>query len=142
MKKKYIAPYDPNDMSMIEKQLAEYIKLEAGKHGLSLLINNSGALNDEVGRLVRFGIGNESKEINDRLKFPDYVFILPTIIQPHHVGMKIGIFAGAELKRPDWEYTGKGREQAQMNAIEFIRLNGGVAGFVNSVDSFNKLIGR
>ena len=126
---------------MREKQIEQLVLLEAGKHNVSLWINNSGALLDETGRLVRFGLGNDSKQTNERLKFPDLVGVLPITITPNMVGITIGVFLGVELKKSDWKYSGINREQAQLNAINLIQSKGGVAGFVNGVDSFRKLIG-
>lgn len=128
-------------MDRLEKEIEKEILAEAGRYNINLWVNNTGALDTPDGRHIRFGLGNSSHDINKRLKFPDRVGILPIKITPDMIGLTVGVFIGVELKREGWNYTGQGREEAQSNAIELIKRKGGIAGFVNSIDSFRKLIG-
>ena len=47
---------------------AAQIRLAAGRAGVPLFRNNSGAMTDQTGRLIRFGLGNESPALNARWK--------------------------------------------------------------------------
>jgi hypothetical protein len=104
--------------------------LEAAKYGIVLMRNNSGALKDVTGRLVRYGLGNVSSKQN--LKSSDLIGIIP----PH------GRIIAVEVKRSDWKpsLTDK-REQGQRNFLEFVKSKGGVAGFCKSIDDFKNLLG-
>lgn len=105
------------------------VRLEASEKGLKLFRNNSGALKDKGGRLVRFGLGNDSAEINDVIKSGDLIGIRPLLIQPHHVGHTFGQFVSREIKPPGWQYTGQGREAAQLAWANLINSCGGDAAF-------------
>ena len=109
--------------------------------------NNSGAFKDETGRLVRFGLGNESKKLNDLYKFGDYIGATPVTITQEMVGKTVAIFTNLEVK-PDGD-RGKtllkamnhptSREAAQGRAIELVRNFGGVGGFVTNAVEVNQV---
>jgi hypothetical protein len=80
--------------------------------------NNVGALKDERGIPVRFGLANDSKRFNEVFKTGDLV------------GIYQGLFVMWECKEPGWKWSGTKREVAQRNAIVFVRERGGRAGFV------------
>jgi hypothetical protein len=88
--------------------------LEASRKGVRLWRNNVGALQDKTGRVVRYGLANESAKLNAVLKSSDYVGWRTVVIQPQHVGMRIGQAVLREVKAPGWNYTGQGREPAQL----------------------------
>lgn len=125
---------------MLESENEDLIRIEASRHGIKLWRNNSGALKDETGRQVRYGLGNESKEINDRLKSSDEIGIASIIITPEMVGMTIGVFTAFEVKKPGWKYSGTGREGAQKNFIDFVTRLGGIAAFIENVDSVHNVL--
>jgi hypothetical protein len=87
--------------------------LEASRKGVRLWRNNVGALQDKTGRVVRYGLANESAKLNAVLKSPDYIGWRTVVIQPQHVGMRFGQAVLREVKAPGWNYTGQGREPAQ-----------------------------
>lgn len=105
------------------------VRLEASQKGIKLFRNNVGALKDERGRLVRYGLGNDSMQMNEVLKSADLIGIKPLLIQPHHVGHVFGQFVSREVKTPGWQYTGTGREAAQMAWCNLINSCGGDAAF-------------
>ena len=51
------------------------IRLEATAKGVRLFRNNVGALPSSEGQLVRYGLANESKRMNQHLKSSDFIGI-------------------------------------------------------------------
>lgn len=94
--------------------------------------NNVGVLEDVNGTPVRYGLCNETKQMNQIMKSSDDINILPYVVKPQDVGRKLGLFLGVEHKKPNWVYTGKGRETAQLTFQRMVRAAGGVALFANS----------
>lgn len=85
--------------------------------------NNRGALPDERGIPVRFGLANDSSQLDRTFKTGDLVGIGPG-----------GLFVMWECKPPGWRWRGTDREVAQWNAIKYVRERGGRAGFVTHPD--------
>jgi len=129
-------------MSKSESEIQQLIQLEAPKFSSILWRNNSGALKDETGRLVRYGLGNNSEKINKEIKSSDLIGITHVTITHDMVGQVIGIFTAIECKAEKWKFKGDERELAQSNFINFIKTKGGIANFCNSVESFHKIIRR
>ena len=80
-------------------------------------------------RPVRYGLANDSVQMNQRIKSADVVGILPRVITPDDVGSTIGQFIAVEAKRPGWNYTGRGREEAQQAFLRLVLSKGGAAQF-------------
>lgn len=126
-----------------EDEIQQLIQLEAPKENARLLRNNSGALEDKNGRVVRFGLGNSSSTINEKFKSSDLIGFTKVTITSDMVGKTVAIFTAVEVKKEDWKFskTDK-RAVAQNNFIEWVKAAGGYAGFANSVDKFRKIIGK
>jgi hypothetical protein len=94
--------------------------------GVDLLRNNSGALLDKRGVPVRFGLGNESRKVNEVWKSSDLIGIWPVMVTPEHVGRVLGVFAAVECKPTGWRLTpGDKRGQAQANFGKWVTDRGG-----------------
>ena len=72
-----------------EARVQSQIRLEAAAKGYWLGRNNSGALLDQRGVPVRFGLGNDSPAVNKVLKSADLIGIGPS-----------GQFVSVEVKKP------------------------------------------
>lgn len=80
-------------------------------------------------RIVRYGLANDSHQLNSVVKSSDLIGVLPRNITPDMVGTTIGQFVAVECKRPGWHFTGKGREEAQQAFLSLVLQRGGVAQF-------------
>lgn len=128
---------DQSDEYIVQQR----VRLEAPKLGVHLFRNNSGAFTDSTGRVVRFGLGNDSKKLSDHLKSSDLIGITPVVITMDMVGKTLGVFTAIEVKKEGWNPKNlNAREVAQKNFIDFILTRGGIAGFVNCIDQFKQLI--
>lgn len=127
-----------------ESQVQQEIQLQGPYHSCSLMRNNSGALKDQTGRLVRYGLGNVSKQHNDNMKSSDLIGFTKITVTPEMVGKEIAVFTAIEVKKEAWKEEKKfdKREQAQSNFIEWIRMHGGFAGFANSIDKLTQILGQ
>lgn len=116
-----------------EARVQSQVRLEAAQKGLILWRNNVGALQDERGVPVRYGLANDSKALNESIKSADLIGIRPVVIQPGHVGHTIGQFVSRECKESSWRGVRPGdkREQAQLRWAELVCSLGGDAGFCN-----------
>lgn len=105
------------------------VRLEAAKKGIHLFRNNVGALLDARGVPVRYGLANESKQINAKIKSGDLIGWRTITITPAHVGFNIAQFVSRECKPSDWTYTGDAHEQAQLAWAQLVTAGGGDASF-------------
>jgi hypothetical protein len=112
------------------------LRLEAPRHNAYLFRNNVGALEDERGVPVRYGLANDSKEINKKLKSGDLIGWQSILIGPQHVGHCIAQFMSIECKPHDWQYTGDAHEEAQLNWAMLVTSGGGNAQFGTGVNIF------
>lgn len=125
----------------VESAVQQQARLRASQLGRIVWRNNVGAATDETGRLIRYGLGNDSADINRRFKSSDLVGINPVFITPDMVGRVIGQFLAIECKRDGWHMTpGDDRAKAQLAWINLVRQNGGVGGFVTCADDVNRII--
>ena len=97
-----------------ESATSAVLRLEAGRKNVRLWRNNVGVLPDVTGRPVRYGLANESKQMNEVLKSSDFIGWRPVTIEPQHVGTMIAQTVLRECKKVGWVYTGDAHEQGQL----------------------------
>lgn len=115
-----------------EQGASKHTRLQAANVGDVLWRNNVGQVDPNTydGKsFIRFGLANDSKQMNKRTKSSDLIGIRQVTITPDMVGCVIGQFVAREMKRPGWKYTGTEREQAQLNFISLVISMGGDACF-------------
>jgi len=117
------------DQGISETAVQQRIRLDASRAGVRLWRNNNGAAYDDTGRFIRYGLANDSKEINNKIKSSDLIGIIPHVVVLADVGRTIGIFTSVEVKKPGWVFSGTKRETAQLAWIKLIISMGGHAKF-------------
>jgi hypothetical protein len=116
---------------MSEAHAQSLVRLEAGRlPGVTLWRNNNGVLLNPAGQPVRFGLANESKQLNETLKSSDLIGWRSVVITPHHVGMTLAVFLARECKPAGWRYhENDAHERAQKNWLDLVSQAGGDAAF-------------
>lgn len=109
-----------------EARTQSLVRLEAPRVGMRLFRNNVGVLRDERGVPVRYGLANESKQVNERLKSADLIGWRRLEIG----GQVVAQFVSLECKPAGWRYRGDAHEQAQQRWAALVATDGGHAKFV------------
>lgn len=151
-------------MSASEAAVQTAIRIRAGELGVRPWRNNVGACVDETGRLIRYGLANDSAQMQKRLKSSDLVGWVPRQlwtptredgkygrVEDRFTAVHVAVFLSVECKRGDWfkdfadpltqcrdKFTD--REEAQARWIDLVRADGGIAGFARSVAEFEALL--
>lgn len=114
-----------------EQAVQAEVRLEAARKGMRLFRNNVGALKDIRGVPVRYGLANDSKELNEVIKSADLIGWRPIIVTQELLGQRIAQFVSVECKDPNWKYKGDAHEKAQLAWAQLVISGGGEAKFVN-----------
>lgn len=126
-----------------EQAVQQDIRIAAPSAGCILWRNNSGAAVDPTtGRPIRYGLGNDSKQVNTVLKSSDLIGITPVTVTAAHVGRVLGVFTAVEVKRPGWVKPTGSRELAQGNFLTLVQRFGGAGSFAADVSHFTELVAR
>ena len=124
-----------------EAAVQTHTRLEMARMGALVWRNNSGACMDQTGRMIRYGLGNDSAQLNRAIKSSDLIGVVPVKITPDMVGQTLGVFAAVECKKPGWHLTpGDQRGQAQDKFIQLVRSVGGVGGFVSDPAQVHEVV--
>lgn len=115
--------------SASESNVQSRVRLEAARKGVRLWRNNSGAWKDKTGRVIRYGLGNDSKDTNEVLKSSDLVGWRKKLVTPDMVGTYVAVATLRECKPEDWVYTGTDDEVAQLRFLKLCLEDGGDAAF-------------
>lgn len=119
-----------------EARVQEGVEISAPSFESRLLRNNSGALKNEDGVMVRYGLGNISSRVNKQIKSSDLIGWTSVVITPEMVGKKVAIFTAIEVKPETFKinppYRPNSREWAQEKFVALVRDMGGFGAIVNS----------
>lgn len=118
-----------SQLASTEAYTQSIVRLEGARKGYKLWRNNVGVLIDDTGRPVRYGLANDSKQLNEAIKSADLIGWRSLIITPEMIGTRIAQFVSRECKRMGWRYTGDDRERAQLRWAEAVLADGGDASF-------------
>jgi len=138
-----IHKHSPNitihDGATSETATQNKLRLAAPLRGGFLWRNNNGVAVDKTGRHIRYGLGNDSKRLNEVFKSSDLIGVIPVVIQPKHVGKTFGLFVAVEVKKPDWHLIPSDkRGHAQLNFITTINSCGGLGCFATHENHLNE----
>lgn len=152
------------DKPLSEAAVQAAIRVRAGELGVRPWRNNVGACTDATGRLIRYGLANDSAQMQKRLKSSDLIGWLPVNFEATerrsefsgvrlrcNTPQRLAIFLSVECKRSDWHpcypdpltqcrQKFNEREEAQAKWIDLVRADGGIAGFCRSVQEFEQLV--
>ncbi|OYW62716.1 MAG: hypothetical protein B7Z31_00150 [Rhodobacterales bacterium 12-65-15] len=118
-----------------EAAIQTQVRLEASRLGGRLWRNSVGAGILQDGSFVRWGLCNDSTQLNKIVKSADIVGIMQVQITQEHVGQVFGRFVSREIKAAGWKWRGTPHEVAQGRWAEMINLLGGDAAIVSGVGS-------
>lgn len=114
-----------------EVSVMQQVRLEATRRGARLFRNNVGVATED-GRVIRYGLCNESSQVNNVCKSSDLIGITPVVCG---CGQRYGVFTAYEVKKPTWKFLESDkRAVAQLNFVKLINSLGGIARFIKSVD--------
>jgi len=112
------------------------VQIDKTKAGWRLFRNNVGVMIRDDGVPVRFGLANDSKQMNRQYASADLIGVMPLVITPEHVGHTLGIFTSIEVKHPDWKPSASDeRYAAQCRWRDLITSLGGYAVITNRSDT-------
>ncbi len=125
-----------------ESAVQQRLRIHGSNRGLRLWRNNRGALKDERGVPVRYGLANESSAMDKLIKSSDLIGILPRQVQPGDVGRVFGILISIEAKPQGWRYGGSEREEAQLRWLNLVSSYGGLGCFAQSEADIDAMLAR
>jgi len=113
--------------SQCEHEIQQRIRLACGRGAVRLWRNNTGALVDQQGRFVRFGLCKGSS---------DLIGLRSLEITPELVGQRLAQFVAVEVK------TAQGVLSPEQRAfLRLVQQLGGVAEVCRSVEEAEQLLG-
>lgn len=121
-----------------ESNVQSRVRLAAPAAGMRLWRNNVGVLTDERGVPVRYGLANDTKALNDRLKSHDLVGWRRLVVSPDMIGGTIAQFVSIECKHEGWQparptnVRDYAHEQAQARWAALVIADGGYSRFVTA----------
>ena len=124
------AKYDTTSEAAVQNN----VRLEASLKGCRIWRNNVGAYSERKPPTpgTRWGLCNDSPQMNKVIKSADLIGIRPVVITPRHIGCTLGIFIARECKPGGWQYTATEHELAQLKFLELVAAMGGDASFVTA----------
>jgi len=129
---------------MREETVAQQVALEEARLNILGMRNNVGACQDQTGRLIRYGLMNESARQNEEIKSSDRILIVPTWCYREHIGWGwLGAFGAIETKKSDWKFSQADKRAVAQQAFHtIVRGYGGFAGFATGPEDVARICGR
>ena len=116
-----------------ESAVQAEVREKASQLGWRLWRNNVGVYRDDRGIPIRYGLANESSQMNKVIKSSDLIGIRPIVITPDMVGQVIGQFVAIECKHEGWSKRDSDKHAgAQQAFINVVRNLGGHGEFITS----------
>ena len=119
-----------------EAWVQSLVRLEAPKYDAILWRNNVGVLRDKTGRPVRYGLANDSPDVNAQFKSGDLIGVRRLVVTPTMVGSIVGQFISRECKHTGWRWPGDAHEKAQFNWLRLVSSYGGDARFTSGPEQW------
>ena len=110
-----------------EHEIQQRIRLACGRGPVRLWRNNTGALVDQQGRFVRFGLCKGSS---------DLIGLRSLVVTPEMVGQRIAQFVALEIKTPQGVVSPE--QQAFLRLVQEL---GGVASVCRSIQQAQAVLG-
>jgi hypothetical protein len=127
---------------MRESSVAQRVIDAAGYLNIIMMRNNVGAcMSVDDGRLIRYGLMNESAQQNAVIKSSDYIGITPVKAFVDGMGLvTLGVFTAIETKATGWKFSQNDkRAVAQLAFHDMVRGYGGFAGFATGPDDVARI---
>jgi hypothetical protein len=132
----YAPPQPDFQLGHSEAAVTSRVRLEAASKGVILWRNQVGALPDANGRLVRFGLCNDSAIVNREIKSSDWIGMRAHLVTPADVGHVLGQFVAREIKEEGWTFNVHDKHQeAQAKFGRIVTSYGGDFAFCTGVGS-------
>ncbi len=122
----------------LEDQVQSELRLKIAREGRTVVFrNNSGAAQDKTGRVIRYGLANDSARVSEHIKSHDLIGWTRVTITPDMVGKTVAVFTSIECKREGWKPSENDkRETAQRNWATAVNDAGGIARFISDADQW------
>jgi hypothetical protein len=111
---------------MSEQELQQRIRLELGRGPVRLWRNNVGALRDQRGRLVSYGLCPGSS---------DLIGLRRLQVTPEHLGQELAVFCALEIKSQQGRPTAE-----QQRFLALVQAMGGLAGVIRTPEEARALL--
>ena len=110
-----------------EHEIQQRIRLACGRGAVRLWRNNTGALVDQQGRFVRFGLCKGSS---------DLIGLRSVVVTPEMVGQRIAQFVALEIKAAHGVVSPE-----QRAFLQLVQALGGVAAVCRSIEQAQAVLG-
>lgn len=133
-----VGEYEKNSETYVQNVLRV---LASSREHAYLWRNNVGATQTPDGRMIRYGLCNESKKLNQRFKSSDLIGGTPVTVTADMVGKRVMIFTAVEVKKADWKPgSDTQRERGQLRFINAVRAAGGFGFFCRDSAVYSRFL--
>ena len=133
-----VGEYEKNSETYVQNVLRV---LASSREHAYLWRNNVGATQTPDGRMIRYGLCNESKKLNQRFKSSDLIGGTPVTVTADMVGKRVMIFTAVEVKKADWKPgSDTQRERGQLRFINAVRAAGGFGFFCRDSSVYSNFL--